>query len=304
MYKISIIMLSVLVYNSVQAQQTPVFAEYNYNTFIINSAHAGFNGQTEINLTNSGFLNSFEGNPKNLTLSFDAPLNDGKMGIGAGYSQDEIGVTKATSLFAAYSYKIFFDFKSKSRPYWQHYTPTVLSFGLTGGALLYRDNLLNLGIVDDPRFQENINATIPTMGVGFMFNYDTFYLGVSAPNILGDRYASVDNLNLTSPVYGYFGYRFYTNFFKHTLIKPNILLKQEQGAPLQLDFNVSVSINNIFEIGTGYRTNSSINFLAGVYIIKNIRAIYNYNAANRDNPINNTHGLALTFRLGDGFDVK
>lgn len=255
---------------------------------------------TEATLSNSGFFNSFDGSPKNFSLSFHSPLRDGKIGIGAGLIRDQIGVTTSTSAFAAYSYKIFFDFKD-DRPYWQIYQPGTLSFGITAGIQQYQDNLLELGIMNDPNFSQNINATIPTIGIGFLFNHARFYAGVSSPNLLGDRLASDDNLDLKSPVYGYFGYRFYNNLFEDFMLKPSVLLKHEKGAPLQIDTNVSVSYRNRFELGAGYRTSSSINLLAGIYLIKNFRLIYHYNMALKDSPLGNTHGIMLSYRFGDGY---
>ncbi len=282
------------------AQQTATFPEYNYNPFIINPAYAGMLSTTEITAANLGFARSLEGSPKNFSLSFNAPLNEGKVGLGAGFVRDEIGVTTNTNFFAAYSYKIFFDFDD-NRPYWQVYQPGVLSFGITAGIQQFQDNLLELNIPNDPNFAENINATIPTIGVGFLFNHSRFYAGVSAPNILGDKLATRDDLDFSNPVYGYFGYRFYTTIFQEMMIKPNLLLKYEEGAPLQADINLAVSFKNRFEIGAGYRTSSSINLLAGVYLIKNFRLIYHYNMAIKDSPLGNTHGLMLSCRFGEGY---
>jgi len=112
-YKIGMLALGVLLSflssNSIFGQQTAVFPEYNFNPFIINSAYAGLLPNTEASISNTGF-SSFEGSPKNFSVSFHTPLNDG--------IRDQIGVTTSTSAFAAYSYKIFFDFKDE-RPYWQ-----------------------------------------------------------------------------------------------------------------------------------------------------------------------------------------
>ena len=293
------VLLSLISYNSIFGQQTAVFPEYNFNPFIINSAYAGLLPDTEATASNTGF-SSFEGSPRNLSLSFHTPLNDGKVGLGAGFVRDQIGVTTSTSAFAAYSYKIFFDFKD-DRPYWQIYQPGTLSFGLTAGIQQYQDNLLELGITDDPRFGQNINATIPTIGVGFLFNHARFYAGISTPNILGDRLASDDNLKLESPIYGYFGYRFYNNLFEDFMLKPSVLLKSEKGAPLQIDTNVSVSYRNRFELGAGYRSNSSLNFLAGIYLLENFRLIYHYNMALKNSVLPNIHGLMLSYRFGKGY---
>lgn len=285
------------------AQQTPTFSEYNYNPFIINSAYTGLTENTELSLSNSGHFNQFEGSPKSFSFSGHGSFRNPKMGVGGGIIRDEIGVTTSTQFFAAYSYKIFFDFES-DRPAWQVYNPGVLSFGITAGVQQYQDNLLELGILDDPNFSENISATIPTIGLSFLFNHAAFYVGVSAPNVLGDALASEDIAYLKNPVYGYFGYRFFNNRFRELIIKPNVLLKYEDGAPLQADINVAVSFKNKFEIGTGYRTSSSVNFLAGLYLFDHVRIIYNYNVTNNDSPLGNTHGFILSYQFGSGYRVN
>lgn len=282
------------------AQQTATFSEYNYNPFIINPAYAGLLMTTEMTASNSGFISSIEGSPRNFSLSFSSPLRNKKVGLGAGFVRDEIGVTSNTNFFAAYSYKIFFDFDD-NRPYWEVYQPSVLSFGINAGVQQFQDNLLELNIPNDPNFAENINATIPTIGVGFLFNHSRFYAGVSAPNVLGDQLASRDDLHLSSPIYGYFGYRFFINLFQEIMIKPSMLLKYEDGAPIQADINLAASFKNRFEIGAGYRTSSSLNVLAGVYFIQNLRFIYHYNIAIKDSPLGNTHGLMLSYQFGDGY---
>ncbi|MFS4417589.1 type IX secretion system membrane protein PorP/SprF [Maribacter sp. 2307ULW6-5] len=283
------------------AQQTPTFGEYNFNPYLINPAYAGMAGAAEISLNNSGFFNNIEGSPRSFALSAHSPFNRGRVGLGAGFVRDEIGVTTNTSAFATYSYKIFFDTKN-NRPYWQIYTPNALSFSISPGVQQFQDNLLELGIVGDPNFAANINATIPTVGVGILLNLAHFYVGLSTPNVLGDALARNDlELDLNSPFYAYMGYRFFSNRFQEIMIKPSILLKRERGAPLQIDTNISFSYKNRFELGTGYRTNSSINLLAGVYLFKNIRAVYNYNLTFNDSPLGNTHGIVISYLFGQGY---
>ena len=284
------------------AQQTPLFSEYNYNPLLINSAYAGLTPNTEISLSNSGYLNNIDGSPRSFSFSGQGSLNEGKMGIGAGIIRDQIGVTNSTSFFAAYSYKIFFDLK-KGRPYWQHYFPNVLSFGITAGLQQYQDNLTQLGITNDPSFAEDINASIPTVGLGFLYNQSTFYAGFSAPNVIGDALATDKNLKLTNPVYGYFGYRFFNDRFQNIIIKPNILIKYEKEAPLQVDFNLATSFKNKFEIGAGYRTSSSLNILGGVYLLKTFRFIYNYNITFNGSPLGNAHGFILSYRFNEGYNI-
>ena len=292
-------LICVLTCSALFGQQTASFPEYNFNPFIINPAYAGLFSQTEATIANTGF-GSFEGAPKNFNLSFHSPLSDGKMGFGAAIVRDEIGVTSSTNAFLAYSYKIFFDFKG-GRSDRQSNQTGFLSFGITAGLQQYQDNLLALNIVDDVQFAQNIDATIPTLGAGLLFNHSRFYVGFSAPNLLGTSLATDDALALEFPVYGYFGYRFYNDRFENFMLKPSLLIKHEKGAPLLADLNMSVSYKNRFELGAGYRTNASFNILAGIYLFKYFRLIYHYNIATNDSPLGNTHGLVLSLRFGEGY---
>ncbi|WP_109299927.1 PorP/SprF family type IX secretion system membrane protein [Aquimarina sp. AU474] len=294
------IVLSFICWCSVFAQQTPVFANYNYNTVIINPAHAGFYPDSEFTLSNRGYLNSIDGSPRNIGLLFNSPMRSEKMGLGAGIFSDQVGVTTTTNVFAAYSYKIFFD-HNYNRARWWSYNPHVLSFGITAGAMIYDENLLELGIQNDPNFASNINTTVPTLGIGILYNRNKMYFGFSAPNILGDSLSSEDNINLETPYYLYAGYRFFASRFEEVLINPSILTKYVSGAPTQLDFNTIVSYKNKIEVGAGYRTNSSVNLLAGLYLSNHLRLIYNYNQMLRDGPVQTTHGIILSYRLGTGF---
>ncbi|WP_299101063.1 PorP/SprF family type IX secretion system membrane protein [uncultured Winogradskyella sp.] len=297
---IIIIGLACSMFNTIFAQQTPLFSEYNYNPFIINAAYAGMTSNTEFSISNSGYFNQFEGSPKSFALSGHGSINEKKAGIGAGISRDEIGVTTSTRFFATYAYKIYFDFDS-NRPYWQNYHPGVLSFGASVGLQQYQDNLTELGIIDDEVFAQNINSTIPTIGFGFLFNHNTFYVGISSPNVVGDALVADKSINITNTYYGYLGYRIYNNRFQDLMIKPNVLLKYENGAPLQADINVAVSFKNQFELGAGYRTSNSYNFIAGLYLFNNFRLIYNYNLATNNSPLGNAHGFILSCQLGEGF---
>ena len=298
------ILVSLLIFKSLMglyAQQTPVFTEYSYNPFLINSAYAGTSLDTELTLSNSGFNNQFPGTPKNLVFTFNTAINDGKMGLGAGVINDEIGVISATQVYAAYSYKLFFDFK-QNRPYWQLYDRTVLSFGITAGALLYNEDLLQLGILDDPNFAENIDATLPSAGLGVLFGHANFFVGASIPNVIGDSFSNQDNLNLSRPIYGYTGYYFSSSKFNDDFIlKPSLLFKHENGAPFQVDLNMGISYKNSFELGLGYRTSSTLNFAAGFHLFNNFRALYSYTQRGGDTPIGNTHGIILSYKAGNGF---
>ena len=66
---IAVIGFSISLANSIFAQQTPLFSEYNYNPFIINPAYAGLTPNSEFSISNSGYFSPFEGSPKSFAFS-------------------------------------------------------------------------------------------------------------------------------------------------------------------------------------------------------------------------------------------
>lgn len=299
-----IFLFAVLGFLAIRAQQTPSFTEYNYNPVLLNSAYSGVLSDLEVSLSNFGFgPTDFEGTPKRFSLSLNAPLRNNKMGLGLGVINDEIGVTNATQVFGTYSYRITLN--DNAHPYWKIYDRSFISFGLRAGVLLYNQDLLSLGIQNDPNFAENINSTLPTIGAGILFGHGNFFAGVSSPNLLGDQIANPDDLELSSPLYAYTGYHLMLSRYEAGFIlKPSFLFKYENGAPFQMDTNLAVSYKNIFELGAGYRTSSTINAFAGIYLLKNLRIIYSYSQGSGDSPLGNTHGIVLSYRGGKGYSMN
>lgn len=286
---------------SLFGQQTPIFTEYNYNPFIINSAYAGVHNEAEAALSTIGIgYQGFEGAPRSYAFTFNTPMANEKMGLGAGVIKDEIGVTTATQAFAAYSYKVYLN--DNAHPYWKIYDRSFISFGLQAGALFYNQDLLSLDMPNDPLFSENVNAILPTVGAGILFGYANFFAGVSMPNLIGDRFSNRENIKIAKPFYGYLGYHIVLNRYQPDLIlKPSMLFKHESGAPIQIDANLSLQIKNRVEIGAGFRSSNSFNALAGLYISKNFRVLYSYTQGSADSPLSSTHGIVLNYRGGKGY---
>lgn len=283
------------------AQQTPVFSSYNYNTVLINPAHAGYYEDIDVALTTNGYFNSVEGSPRNFDVSVNALTRSEKIGLAAGISHDQIGVTNATSFFTSYSYKIYYDSDYKYGKWWA-YDPNIISFGLTAGAMIYNENLSELGLENDPEFQHDINSFTPTLGVGFLINRDAFYFGASAPNVLSSTFNSKNNTNFRNTYYSYFGYRFFTDIFKDVLINPSFLAKYTEGAPFQADANLLVNYKNKIEFGGGYRTSNTLNFLAGFHLNSHSRLIFTYNKSLGNVVFPDSYGVVLNYRFGNGFE--
>lgn len=298
MKKNSIIILIILAsVNNLFSQQSPALSEYYFNPFIINSAFSGITPQ-QITLSHNGTFGGVQGAPSTTTLTYTNTNMYSKTGYGFGIMNDEIGVTKSTHLYGAFSYRIEFD-NASYRGDWEIYDMNVISFGLTAGVQLFREDLLDLNINNDINFQQNINVTIPTIGAGIMYNKGSFFLGLSSPNLIGTSLANVDNVELSSQFYSYLGFRFYTSKFEKLLLKPSILFKTESGSPSQIDFNISALYNNKVEFGIGYRTTSSISGLIALKTGKSFKIMYSYNNYFSNAVNGSTHGFGLSYRFKD-----
>merc|ERR1711991_1098774 len=83
---------------------------------------------------------------------------------------------------------------------WYAANPHVISLGLKVGVSSYKDDLLELGIPNDPEFDKNIQSTIPMIGIGFLYNRRDLYLGISTTNALGNTLASEKKYPLKSSI--------------------------------------------------------------------------------------------------------
>lgn len=284
----------------VSGQQTPVLSDYHYNTLILNPAYAGYHQESEVVMSGRTFLNGVDGSPTIANLTYHGPLNSKKVGIGGMITHDNIGVTSKTGVYGAYAYKLMLDYDDYQSDW--YYSPKALSLGITGGVSFYKEDLLSLNISNDPNFQENVSATVPSVGIGVFYNSRHFYIGFSAPNLLESTVSSETNINIRSNYYLNSGYRFYAS--RYLFIEPSALLKYTKGAPVQLDMNLLFNYYNKVEFGVGYRTASTLNVLAGFYLTNNWRMIYNYSPSLNKSPLGQTHGLILSYRFGKGFSNR
>lgn len=291
-----------LIFSALKAtgQQTPSFNEYYYNPVLINPAYAGFPEYAEIILSTTQSFSGFEGNPRTINATANAPIFNRKGGISVGYTQDKIGVTSSTKYFASYAYRIDLN-NNYDQIQWWHYNPTFISFGLRTSLLFLENNLLSLGVEGDPVFQDIVDVTIPTASLGILLNEEQFFVGLSVIQLFPNIFFSEKNVKLESSYQMHAGYYWITKGTNAMLVKPHTLIKYVPNAPAQLDLNVSVKFQNRLELGTGYRTDSTLNFVAGFYFYKRWRAFYTLNQGFDRNPVNSRHGLVLSYQFGEGY---
>src|SRR5512136_632106 len=70
MKKLELILILIALKQIADAQQLPLFSQYNYNKFLINPAHAGSDGFTSFNITAREQWLGYSGAPRTYSLSY------------------------------------------------------------------------------------------------------------------------------------------------------------------------------------------------------------------------------------------
>lgn len=287
---VSILLASTLV----KAQQDPQFTHYMYNMNVINPAYATDNA----GVVNLGGLYRTQwvgavGAPKTATIFAHSPIAK-RVEMGLSVVNDAIGdVVKENNIYADFAYVLPVSEKTK------------LSFGLKGGVTLFDVNFNGFQYSDiqaDPAFANNINKVFPNVGVGTFLFSNNYYLGLSAPNLLTTKHIDRKNGVQTTGVEAihYFftgGYVFELN--PNLKLKPAFMAKGVSGSPVAIDLTTNVLINNLFELGAGYRFDDSVSGLVNFYIQPNLRIgySYDYTLTNLGKYNSGSHEIFLLFDL-------
>jgi type IX secretion system PorP/SprF family membrane protein len=269
MKKIIAIIVVILCTISTKAQQDPQYTQYIYNMNVLNPAYAGSSDAISLNFLARTQWVGFDGAPETLTLSMHAPIGKN---IGAGLSVivDKLGPVEEQNVYGDVSYTLNVSNTAK------------LALGIKAGYTFYNLCIpcLNTVSPDDQSFNNNsANKAFPNFGVGVFYYTDKFYAGLSVPNLLQSFHFDKSGGQVTraSEAKHYFlttGYVF--DVSQDLKLKPSIMAKAVEGAPLSLDFSGNVLFYDKFEAGLSYRLDESFSALINVRVGEGLRIGYAY----------------------------
>lgn len=234
--KVATVLLFVcsLVFFNSHAQQDPLFSQYHFNQMVLNPGYTGIHGNTNVSVISRLQWLGAEGSPFTNSLSGQTTFLNNKVGLGAIFVQDKLGVANNFEAHLTYSYKIVFGNKT-------------LSFGLQSGIVSVKYNYedLTLKTQDDPAFQgSSLSGTKPNFGAGIALLSDRYFIGISSPRMLNSEFGDgvTSNLRYKRHYYGSFAYLFDVNSVLK--LKPSVLIRAVEGAPVSYDINAMLLINN------------------------------------------------------------
>ena len=266
--KLPLLMVAIMAIfqQTIVAQQDALYSQYMFNTLIINPAYAGSRDVLSATALHRRQWINVDGAPITTTFSVDAPFHNEKIGLGLTLINDKIGVSTNTGIFANYAYRI--RLKEKG----------VLALGLSAGASQFRTNLADVQTSSnnrtfDPAFAENQTKLLPNFGVGIYYTTDKFYLGLSLPHLLNNKLA---NARAKQFRHLFFAMGTVVKLTNNLKVKPSLLYKYVNAAPMQLDLNCNFWFYDVLALGVSYRTDKTLIGMLEIQATPQFRVGYAY----------------------------
>ncbi len=251
----------------IMAQQEPQYTQYIYNTLAVNPGYAGSRGVLSITGMHRSQWLGIDGAPKTQTLNFHTPVIE-RVGIGLSIVNDDIGngTNQETYFDGIFSYTIPLSRENK------------LAFGIKAGGHLLNVDFAKLANYEQEASVSGLanidNKFSPNFGVGAYYYNERFYAGISVPNFLrtehfddsdsSNSFLAKERLNL----YLMTGYVY--DIHPTVKFKPTLLLRAEQGGPLQVDVSANFLFSEKFTVGAAYRWDAALSAIFGFQINKNL----------------------------------
>ncbi len=296
-YKIFLLSIYLLTFcYTANAQQDAMYSQYMFNTLAINPAYAGSRNVVSATALYRNQWVGIAGAPETATFSIDAPINAKRMGVGFQAYSDKAGIIKNNGVSAAYSYRLRME-------------KATLSFGMQAGIKQYRADFASVNLNQsntfiDPAFAQNVDKVLFDVGAGVYFNTDKFYFGISAMDLLRNRFSSYQSVNFS------LGSREEIHYFLSTgvvlplnddfKLKPSALVKAVKGAPVEGDINLTLWIKDVIAIGGQYRTSADIAGMLEIQATPQIRIgyAYDYSTTELRKFNSGSHEIMLRYEFG------
>lgn len=251
-YKLLVLFVAMVCFEKAHTQTEPLYSQYMFNVLHVNPAYAGARGSTNVTAMFRNQWVGMKGAPKTSVLSGDLLTDEGRMGLGLQLLEDRLGAEKTTGALFSYSYRIPVN------------ETGVLSLGIRAGAINYRVNYTELSTFQpgDPAFAQNVNGMLPAAGAGVYYTTDKFYVGLSAPSLLatkinGDQQKTINQQKLKN-LHLFLMMGTVVDINDLFTVKPSLLVKRVNGAPVQFDVNVNLWMMERMAVGVSYRTKDAV----------------------------------------------
>lgn len=263
------LLLSASGFQTTSAQQEPQYTQYMFNTVSVNPAYTGTREALNVLLLSRLQWMGIEGAPRTYDFTIHSPISNYQMGIGLSLVSDSYGPVSNQYLNLNYAYHVNITEK------------TVLSMGIKGGIYNYHVNLTGLNFGEArPYINENPEQKfLPNAGMGLYLFSDRYYVGASVPRIIQTE---LDGEQITPGTLGDLERHYYLmgglvfDLSSDLKLKPSMINRIVEGAPLSTDFTAQLLIRDTYWAGATYRHDEAVALLASVQISNQLMVGYSY----------------------------
>lgn len=234
------------------SQQDMTMSMYMFNPLFSNPATAGYQDRQWLSALGRYQWVGIDGAPKSASLSYQTPLKNENIAIGALIKYDAIGLMKNMGADLSFAYRLKLTEKTR------------LSIGLMGSIFHYndvrRDAITNQ---PDPTATDNITTWIPNFGAGLYLFSNRYFVGASVPHMLNlkisDPAASAVGTTLSKIYNHYFASAGYVFGPENGIkFKPTCFFKMSQNSSPNIDLNANLLLQERFWVGLGYRSGGDV----------------------------------------------
>ena len=292
MKKSFLIIATVLIGLSVNAQQLPLYSQYMMNSFLLNPGITGSTNYIPIRLTVRQQWTGIQDAPATQTLSANGLIGKQNMGIGGYIFNDKFGPISSTGVQVSYAYHIRIDKDVK------------LGIGLSLSAFQFKIDESSLQPLDisDKALTNAVESTfVPDANFGAYLYSNKFFVGLSGLQLTQYKIKLIEEpVGSNQMIRHYYllgGYQFAIS--KDFDIQPSVLLKGTERTPFQLDVNVKTFYKKDYWIGFSYRTSKVAILLIGFKINKfYLGYAFDYTFSNLSRYSTGSHEIMMGVNLG------
>ncbi len=243
----TVILFAVL--TAVSAQQQPHNTQFMYYKLGYNPGYAGSQEAPCVTCIYRQQWLGLDGAPSMQVATFNMPLANQRVGIGANLYRHTIGISTMVNLDGAYAYRV------------------RLGNGMLGMGLQASIRSLQHDFVKTVATSKNEDPSIPgnvrdkllfNFGLGMYYSSEKFYFGLSAPRLLQNNLDYSSEAVISREVqHVYLMGGFIVPLSENLKLQPQALVKYVPGAPVSFDANASLHIQNRYVAGLTYRLGGS-----------------------------------------------
>ena len=256
---------------STWAQQAPSYTQYMFNDYLINPAVAGASNSFQVKANSRIQWMGITDAPRTMGIMGYGPFKERPMGYGGYIWNDVTGPESRLALGGTYAYNMQIGDVGR------------ISGGLTIGFLQYKLDGRSLnsnyeGVPDQAMPDAVESKFMPDASLGFYFYSTQYFVGLSAHQLLGNKYSFSTNTDsitgisrLTQHVYLSGGVYFILN--RDFSLQPTALIKYTSPGQIQAEIDAVAYYQRTVWGGLAYRMGSSGYFTSDAI---SILAGYNY----------------------------